>query len=490
MTQVVCPYFIIFTEKFIAIDRPLDLAYLLYNIFSATTVAKCTILVDRRKKICYNLFGKEREGMNFNLTQDANKIYDVVVVGGGPSGIAAAVSAREMGASVLVIERAGVVGGNLTHGHVGPMMGGYVKNSMADEINELLKPNMSPDLVHDFEDAKIKLTELLSDRGVNVILNSTVCAAECEDKEIKNIAYTTQSGLCTVGAKIFIDASGDGVLSYLAGEQIEVGRDDHLCQPCSIMFTINGIKEGCQIICKHEEMDTPLPCGIGYLELCKNAEKSGELPKNVNIVRLYDSIYPDEQMVNATQANGYDSLDTADYTRAQIELREQMGKVVDFLRNNIKGYENIRIKDSSDVIGVRESRRVMGKYILTAEDLIEGRRFDDVVVHNAFFAIDIHNPSGCGQSESEGLPQQSGLYDIPYRALLPNVNKNLLTAGRCISGTHRAHASYRVMNICLNIGQAAGIAAGLSITKGITPDLLLANEIQKVLTNKGIDLYS
>lgn len=426
--------------------------------------------------------------MNFNITQTGK--YDVVVVGGGPSGIAAALSAKEQGAAVLVIDRAGVVGGNLTHGHVGPMMGGYVKNSMADEINKLLKPNMSPDLVHDFEDAKIKLTSLLSERGVDVILNSTVCAAECRDGRIESIAYTTQNGLCSVCADIFIDASGDGVLSYLAGEQIEVGREDRLCQPCSIMFTINGIKEGCQIICKHEEMDTPLPCGIGYLELCKQAEKSGELPKNVSIVRLYDSIYPDEQMVNATQANGYNTLDSTDYTKAQIELRAQMGKVVDFLRKNIAGYENIRIKDSSDIIGVRESRRVIGKYILTAEDLIEGRTFDDVVVHNAFFAIDIHNPTGGGQSESEGLPKQSALYDIPYRSLLPNVNKNLLTAGRCISGTHRAHASYRVMNISINIGQAAGIAAGLAVSKGIDPNELSAGEIQNVLLNKGIDLYS
>lgn len=415
--------------------------------------------------------------------------YDVVIAGGGAAGIAAAVEAARMGAGVLIIERAGCVGGNLTLGHVGPLMGDYTKNTMADRINELLKPGMRPELVHDFEDAKIKLTGLLAERGVEVYLNCSVCAVEKEENIIKNVIFSTQNGLSSVGAKIFVDATGDGVLSYLAGEETAVGREDGLCQPTSIMFTISGIVPEKQIICKHEEMDTPLPCGIGYLELCKRAQKSGELPENVNIVRLYDSTIPDEQMVNATQANGYDTLKPESYTAAAVDLRAQMDKIVAFLRKNIEGYENIRIKDSSDIIGVRESRRVMGEYVLTAEDLIGGRRFDDVIVHRACFSIDIHNPSGAGQSESEGLPEQAQPYDIPYRAVVPRVNDNLFVAGRCISGTHRAHASYRVMNICLNIGQAAGIAAAICAKESIRPRELDVRRVQRVLEDEGVALF-
>ena len=426
--------------------------------------------------------------MNLNFSVENKGEFDVVIAGGGPAGISAALSAAELGASVVIIERAGIVGGNLTVGHVAPMLGGYIKNSMADKLNKLLKPGRASWLVHDFEFAKAELTKLLADAEVTVWLNTSVCRVVKTDGRIDAAVFATQSGLCSVSGKIFIDATGDGVLSALAGEDIEVGRDDGLCQPTSVMFTICGIKEGKQILCKHEEMDTPLPCGIGYLELCKRACASGELPKNVSIVRLYDSIYPDEQMVNATQANGYNTLDIDSYTAAQVDLREQMSKVLNFLRNNIDGYENIRIKDSSDIVGVRESRRVMGKYLLTAEDLISGRKFADGVVHNASFCIDIHNPTGGGQSECEGRPQETKPYDIPYRSLVPNKSENLLLAGRCISGTHRAHASYRVMNICANIGEAAGIAAALCAKDGISPENLDAGRIREVLTEKGIDL--
>lgn len=420
-------------------------------------------------------------------TEELGK-YDVVVVGGGPAGIAAALSAAEQGADTLIIERAGTVGGNLTLGHVAPLMGDYCENTMADEINRLLKPGMAPNLVHDFEYAKAVLAKLLADRGVNVKLNSAVSAAVTENGRIKAVVFGTQNGLASVSGKVFVDATGDGVLSHLVGEKIMIGREDGRCQPLSVMFTICGIEKGKQIICKHEEMDTPLPCGIGYLELCRRACRSGELPETVNIVRLYDSVYEDEQMVNATQANGYDSLDTDSYTAAQVDLRSQVYKVVDFLRNNIDGYKNIRVKDSSDIVGVRESRRVLGRYLLTAEDLIAGKRFGDVVVHDACFPIDIHNPSGAGQSESEGLPQQAKPYDIPYRSLVPTVSTNLLLAGRCISGTHRAHASYRVMNICLNVGQAAGIAAAICAAEGISPSELAPERVQSVLEKKGIDL--
>ncbi len=411
---------------------------------------------------------------------------DVVIAGGGPAGIAAALSVREMGLSTLIIERAGVVGGNLTIGHVSPISGGHVKNTAAYRINMLL--NEEHYGVSNFEDAKIKLTCLLDEKGVNVYLNTSVCDAICENGQIKAVIISTQEGLKAIEGKFFIDATGDGVLSYLAGEEIEYGRPDGLVQPTSIMFTISGVDEAQTMICEHEEDETILKNG-SYLQLCKDACASGELPPEINIVRLYNGICKTDRVVNATQINKLNPTKVEDYTKAQIELRKQMHTVVNFLKNNVEGFENIKIKDSSDIVGVRESRRVKGKYTITADDIIYGSAFEDVIVHKANFCIDIHNPDGAGQALEDYAPKVADGYDIPYRAIVPLVNKNLYTAGRCISGTHRAHASYRVMNIAMNIGEAAGIAAALCVKKNCKNDTLDYKDIQLILCERGIELF-
>ena len=411
--------------------------------------------------------------------------YDIIVSGGGPGGICAAVAAADMGMKVLVIERAGVLGGNITIGHVSPFMGKYVENTMAQHMNELICGKGSD--TNNFEEAKIKLMDLADKKGICVYLNSSVCDVIVEKDEIKSVVISTQSGLKNVCAKVFVDATGDAVMSYLAGEHVEYGRDDGLVQPNSIMFTISGVDVNQKLMCYAEDNDTQIKKG-SYLKLCKEACKSGELPPEINVVRLYSTGIDGERMVNATQINKLNPLIPEDYFKAQVALRRQISLVMKFLKNNVEGFENIRLKSSSDVVGVRESRRIMGQYVITAEDMIAGKRFKDVIVHKAGFCIDIHNPDGAGQAESDNIPVQIEDYDIPYRCIVPLKNKNLYTTGRCISGTHRAHASYRVMNIAMNIGEAAGVAAALCAKEGFDNKTLDYRKIQRVLTDKGIDL--
>lgn len=415
--------------------------------------------------------------------------YDVVVAGGGPAGIAAAVSAAKEGARVLLVEKAGVVGGCLTIGHVSPISGDYGENTMADKVNLLLKKGVkNAALVHDFEYAKSALTELLATSGVDVYLNAAVADVTLDGDKIKSLVLATQQGLQAVEGKMFVDATGDGLVSFLAGEEIMQGREDGLTQPVSVMFTIDGLDEKQDLFCINEVQDKKLKKGY-YQTLCRNAEKSGELPKNVSVVRLYNPESKTERLVNASQANGIDGTSPADYARAQIELRRQQEQILAFLRNNVEGFENAKIKDSSDGVGVRETRRVKGLYVIHSADLMRGKRHEDVVVHKASFAIDIHNPSGGGQSVGDGLPEIPGLYDIPYRALVPLKTQNLYVAGRCISGTHRAHASYRVMNICMNMGEAVGIGAALCVKQEKTPKTLSVKAVQEVLTKRGISLF-
>lgn len=413
--------------------------------------------------------------------------YDVVVCGSGPAGLCAAMSAARQGAKTALVERFGCLGGNLTIGHVGPILGSVSSGTMADEISELFGVKGTGAFC-DVEEAKIKLFEWIDHPNLDVFLNTPVVDVLMEKNTITGIIVGTQSGLEAIEGKIVIDATGDGVVSYLTGAEIEMGRqEDGLFQPTTIMFTLSNIDPEQDIECRHEEHDTLLEKG-SYLALSKEASQNGILPDSVNIVRLYPTKHKDERMVNATQLNKINGLQATEITKAQKELRPQMKQVVDFLKDVVPGFENCKIKDSSDHIGVRETRRVIGEYVLHADDLLSGRIFDDVMVHQANFCIDIHNPDGAGQAESEGCPPEVLSYDIPYRCFVPKRIERLFTAGRCISGTHHAHASYRVMNICMAMGEAVGVAAALCAKLETIPRELNYRLAQQVLIEKGVVL--
>lgn len=426
--------------------------------------------------------------ITLNKTLDNLNNFDVLVVGGGVAGVGAAIECARQGAKVAIVEKTGALGGMMTAGHVSPPLGNFVKNTMADELLTALNCAYGSGRSHDFENAKILIARLIEEVGVTVFLGCAIADVIKDGSNITHAVITTQFGLKTIGAKIFIDATGDGVLSYLAGEQVEYGREDGLVQPMSIMFTIENVHPDQKLLCFHEEMDTPLKKG-NYLELCENASKTGELPETVNIVRLYRGVKETERMVNATQVNGLNPLIAQDLGKAHALLRKQIHQVVNFLKNNVEGFENIKIKQSTEGVGIRESRRVVCEYVMCSEDLLNGKRHDDVIVHKAAFCLDIHNPSGAGQSEQRGRPRNCKPYDIPYRSILPIKTDNLLVAGRCISGTHRAHSSYRVMNICVNVGQSAGIAAALCVKEKVIPRKLDYKKIQAVLTKKGVELF-
>lgn len=387
--------------------------------------------------------------------------YDVLIAGGGPAGIAAALEAARSGAKTALIERYGCVGGNLTMGYVGPILGSVCAGTIAEEIEDAVC--YARGLCPDFERAKIALTALLDDAGVDVYLQTVVTGVIKEEEHLTAVQTHGKFGAINFEADVFIDATGDGDLSVLSGCPWEIGREgDGLVQPVTLMFVIDGIDPKQKLLCCHEEHYTDLGDGREYLDLCRKACRSGELPENVNIVRLYSTERETERMVNATQENYINPLDPMSVYRAEAALRKQIGMIVSFLKNNIPGFEKITIKGSASTLGVRESRRILGRYLLTEQDLMAGRTFPDTVVHKAHFCLDIHNPAGPGQAEhDEKRPSSPKPYDIPFSAMCPLGCDNLITAGRCISGTHVAHSSYRVMRICMAMGQAAGAAASI-----------------------------
>ena len=414
--------------------------------------------------------------------------YDIVIAGAGPAGIGAALEAARSGHRTALIERYGCVGGNLTLGYVGPLLGKVCAGTVAEEIEDAICAKRGA--VPDFEQAKIALTALLDEAGVDVYLQTSVIGAEMVGERIEKVHTAGKFGNIPFEADVFVDATGDGDLAAQSGCPTEMGREgDGLVQPVTLMFVIEGVDPDQPLLCRHEEDYTDLGDGREYLDLCHKACKTGELPENVNIVRLYATGRKGERMVNATQENRIDPLDPAEVFKAEASLRRQIGKILDFLKNNIPGFSDIRIKGSASTLGVRESRRILGRYQLTEDDLMAGRAFPDTVVHKANFCLDIHNPSGAGQSvHAEKRPVTPPLYDIPFSAMCPLGCNNLITAGRCISGTHVAHSSYRVMRICMAMGQAAGAAAAVMLETKTATDTVDVALIRRHLTDRGVKL--
>ena len=417
------------------------------------------------------------------------KTYDVVIAGAGPAGIAAALEAARSGASTAIVERYGCVGGNLTQGYVGPVLGHVCKGTIGEEIERRICPVYGN--CPDFEAAKNALTAMLADAGVMVYLQTLVTGVEQDGEKITALRTEGKFGSIRLHGKFFIDATGDGDVAVMAGCPWKMGREvDGLIQPTTLMFVIQGVDPAQKLLCQHEEHYTDLGDGREYLDLCHKACASGELPKNVNIVRLYKTAFSGERMVNATQENYVDPFDPESVFKAEISLRKQIDQIVAFLKNNIPGFADIRIKGGASTLGVRESRRILADHILTEYELAKGQKFPDGVVHNASFCLDIHNPDGPGQSvREEGCPDRDQPYDIPYSAMTPLRSTNLLTAGRCISGTHVAMSSYRVMRICMAMGQAAGAAAYLLCQEGLDETRALdPQKIREHLKMRGVDL--
>lgn len=422
---------------------------------------------------------------------DIRADYDVIVAGAGPAGICAAVAAAREGARVALVERYGVVGGNLTAGYVGPILGMVGRGTMRDEIVRLLGVPDN-DMIgltgkaHDFEEAKRTLAEFVAQENIDVYLQSAVYDVIKENDAVQGLILATNQGPFALTARITVDATGDAVVSYLAGAEIEKGRDDGLMQPVTLEFTVDGVDESRGVICIGDVDEVELN-GERFLDFCRRCADAGKLPQTLAAVRLHPTTHAGQRQVNTTQVNGVDSTRVDHLFRAEVELRRQMKLLVDFFRAELPGYEQCRCIASGTTVGVRESRRVMGDYVITAEELAEGKRFDDAVVHRAEFIVDIHNPAGAGQAEER--IQYCKPYDLPYRCFVPRGIENLYTAGRCISGTHRAHASYRVMSICMAMGEAVGIAAALCARKGCSPRKLDVGELQRTMTGKGIELF-
>ncbi|MGC2650318.1 MAG: FAD-dependent oxidoreductase, partial [Candidatus Cybelea sp.] len=234
-----------------------------------------------------------------------------------------------------------------------------------------------------------------------------------------------------------------------------------------------------------ERVPAALTAVAGLNGLWERARADGLVDVPRELVSFFISPYPDEVTVNMTRVVNIDPLDPDDLTRAEVESRLQAMQLLEFFRRRVPGFAGARIAATGTQVGIRESRRIVGRYTLTREDVLQARRFDDAVARSAY-PIDVHNPSGSGTSTQRLAPGES--YEIPYRTLLPVNREQLLVAGRCISTTHEALASTRLTPTVMTLGQAAGTAAALACARGVRVADIDTNELRAQLVADGVDL--
>ena len=437
---------------------------------------------------------------------------DVLVVGAGPAGIGAAISAARNGANVMLLERYGFLGGNLTIAMVNPMFtfhdvkGKQVIRGIAGElVDRLVQLKSSQGHVTDLtfdnasmtpfdpEGMKYLLFQMVTEAGVDLLLHSWAVGVTREGSRVSSVIIENKSGRQAIVPKYIIDCSADADIAAMAGAPFVKGREeDGAMQPVTLFFRIGGIDmtnlrhwmKNNRDLLKDSPTDDEIDSSkaiafLGLKQLVKMGMEKGEFPKDAAPRILFYELPQEGQIaVNATRLQGIDGTNAADLTRAEVETRIQAWEIHKFLQKYVGGFEKSYILDTGAQVGVRETRHIRGDYQLTEDDVLANRAFPDGIACGTF-AIDIHPPEG---EQQVFTGSGKAVYEVPYRTLLPQGLDNVLVAGRSISATHAAFGSSRVMATCMAIGQGAGIAiAGLLPNNGNVRSVDVADVRSKLI---------
>ncbi len=417
---------------------------------------------------------------------------DVLVCGGGPAGFCAAIAAARAGAKVLLIEQTNCLGGIATaggHNHLclytswgtNERVVGGVPFEMVERLVKMgygvyRRGNCDFEL----EGLKLALEQMAAEAGVKLLYHTLFADAIVEGGACKGAYIQNKSGRQAVLAKRVVDATGDADVAASAGAPFEMGRaSDGAVQPCTLMFMIGGV-DWSKVEPFRNQVDRKLE------HVWAQAQRNGDMEPFQNQIMgwWWTPTRPDQVGQNFTHIVGCDPTNAESITKATIEGRRQAFHMIPVFRKYIPGMENCYLISTAALLGTRESRRIVGEYVLTDEDILAERAWDDSVGYGSFF-IDVHNCTGPGMDAETYRPHPGFKYQIPYRCLVPKVVDNLLVAGRCISVTHRALGSTRVMPQCGLLGEAAGAAAALSLKANCTPRQIDTGSLQEHLRTAG-----
>jgi len=432
------------------------------------------------------------------------KHYDIIIAGGGPAGVSAAIAAARNNKSVLLIEREAYLGGMASNASVPafcPFSDGE-KNLIGGigmEILERLKKlsfvspfyDHKPDRIEgldwvpiDVEALKLVLDEMIIESGCNLLLHSAVIGTECKDNKLTSVTIYNKGGISRITADIFIDCTGDADLVAMSGGEYEYGDEDGQVQAGTLCFRIaNFNTEGFMKYARNEGE-------TGNLSIATTkAIADGKFPEGEGKVAGIALIAEGMAAFNFGHVYNFNPLKGEDLTRAELEARAKLPELMKFIRNYVPGAEHAVLAVSGPKIGIRESRRIAGEYRLTMEDYITRADFEDSIAYYSY-PIDMHAAKAGESDVNESLYQSSKYkigesYAIPYRCLLHKEISNLLVAGRTISCDRAMMASVRVMPACFATGQAAGNAAALSIASREALRDISIVELKKLLRAQG-----
>lgn len=451
--------------------------------------------------------------------QGAAYAADVVVVGGGPSGVCAAIAAAREGAKTLLIEQGGCCGGMATRGLVGPFMTCYdkdgevqiIKGLFEEIVNRLVAHGgaIHPSQVskktaytswieigHDHvtpfcpETLKLVLDEMLEEAAVDVLYHTSFLSAIVEDNCLTGIQVSSKSGVEEVRGKVFIDCTGDGDVAFAAGVEFEKGNEElGITQPATMFFRI------CNVDDERIEKDIQdnidnfyRKDGVNYRSFhwrVSQARADGNWPIKRVSIGLFKSVNG-EWCVNTSRIMGIDATNNKSLTCGEMEGRKQAKIIMDFLRNYVPGCENAKLMATASTLGIRESRHMKGVYSLSSDDILNGVVPGDAVAL-ASNSVDVHGRFGA--LSNQYVPIQNGsYYGIPYRCLLPKTINNLLVPCRSVSASSEAAGAIRVMPPMMALGQAAGVAGAIAAQNAIACVEININELQEKLKKQGVVL--